>query len=229
MLTPRIVRVLDLTEEDLRAFQMGRDSSSAGSAPGGRLGVPAGGIELPLPDEPQIRPSEPDADQPRRRRDAASAAGDAAAATAADAAQPRASTAALDMLPVLPPIVARACAHGTGVAIRDRDGHVTPTTSSIAPPQSSRPDFSTAVDDLNEARVAFLVTPGFDYVAVQWGIWRAGGIAVPLPMSHPPAELEYLVRDSEASIVIADADNEAVVEPLAQTRREQRSSLRRPT
>ena len=59
--------------------------------------------------------------------------------------------------------------------------------------------------DLNEARVAFLVTPGFDYVAVQWGIWRAGGIAVPLPMSHPPAELEYLIRDSEASIVIADA------------------------
>ena len=32
MLTPRIVRVLDLTEEDLRAFQMGRDSGA--SAPG---------------------------------------------------------------------------------------------------------------------------------------------------------------------------------------------------
>ena len=65
-------------------------------------------------------------------------------------------------------------------------------------------------DDLREARVAFLVAPGFDWIAIQWGIWRAGGIAVPLPMSHPPAELDYLIRDSGASIVIADADNAAV-------------------
>jgi malonyl-CoA/methylmalonyl-CoA synthetase len=69
--------------------------------------------------------------------------------------------------------------------------------------------------DLDEARVAFLVTPGFDYVAVQWGIWLAGGVAVPLPLSHPPAELEYLIRDSESSIVIADADSQATMEPLA--------------
>ena len=34
--------------------------------------------------------------------------------------------------------------------------------------------------DLVEARVAFLMPPGFDYVATQWGIWRAGGVAVPL-------------------------------------------------
>ena len=34
-------------------------------------------------------------------------------------------------------------------------------------------------NDLNEQRIAFLVPPGFDYVAVQWGIWRAGGICVP--------------------------------------------------
>ena len=29
-------------------------------------------------------------------------------------------------------------------------------------------------EDLQEERVAFLVTPGFPWVAVQWGIWRAG-------------------------------------------------------
>src|SRR5256885_11163232 len=28
-------------------------------------------------------------------------------------------------------------------------------------------------DDLGEARVAFLVSPGFGYVATQWGIWRS--------------------------------------------------------
>jgi malonyl-CoA/methylmalonyl-CoA synthetase len=69
--------------------------------------------------------------------------------------------------------------------------------------------------DLNEARIAFLVTPGFEWVAMQWGIWRAGGIAVPLPMSHPPAELDYLIRDSEASVVIADAENTPVVAGVA--------------
>ena len=51
MLTPRIVRVLELTEEDLRGFQMGRDVG-AGGITGGRVGGPAGGVTLPLPDEP---------------------------------------------------------------------------------------------------------------------------------------------------------------------------------
>jgi malonyl-CoA/methylmalonyl-CoA synthetase len=53
-------------------------------------------------------------------------------------------------------------------------------------------------DDLNQTRVAFLVHPSFAYAAVQRGIWRAGGVAVPLAVSHPPAELEYVIRDSAA-------------------------------
>ena len=54
MLTPRIVRVLELTEEDLRAFQMGRDSGATGAIPiGPRIGAPAGGIDMPLPEQPQ--------------------------------------------------------------------------------------------------------------------------------------------------------------------------------
>jgi malonyl-CoA/methylmalonyl-CoA synthetase len=43
--------------------------------------------------------------------------------------------------------------------------------------------------NLEEERVAFLVTPGFPWVAVQWGIWRAGGIAVPLPLDSAKPEL----------------------------------------
>jgi general secretion pathway protein D len=68
MLTPHIVRVLELTEEDLRAFQMGRNAGAAGSgAGGGRFGgAPAGGVELPLPDEMLERPDiQPDAVQPQ--------------------------------------------------------------------------------------------------------------------------------------------------------------------
>jgi malonyl-CoA/methylmalonyl-CoA synthetase len=59
--------------------------------------------------------------------------------------------------------------------------------------------------NLNQTRVAFLVAPGFTYAAVQRGIWRAGGVAVPLAVSHPPAELDYVVRDVDASVVVADA------------------------
>src|SRR5687768_12689475 len=60
-------------------------------------------------------------------------------------------------------------------------------------------------DDLRETRVAFLVAPGFAYAAIQRGIWRAGGVAVPLAVSHPAAELEYVIRDADASVVVADA------------------------
>ena len=59
-------------------------------------------------------------------------------------------------------------------------------------------------EDLNQTRVAFLVSPSFAYAAVQRGIWRAGGVAVPLAVSHPPPELEYVIRDSGASVVVAD-------------------------
>src|SRR5256886_7430272 len=69
-------------------------------------------------------------------------------------------------------------------------------------------------DDLAEARVAFLTPPGFHYVAIQWGIWRAGGIAVPLAVSHPPAELEYVIRDAEAETVVVHPNFAAVMQAV---------------
>jgi malonyl-CoA/methylmalonyl-CoA synthetase len=60
-------------------------------------------------------------------------------------------------------------------------------------------------DDLAGRRVAFLVKPGFDWVAVQWGTWRAGGIAVPLALSHPARELQHVIEDCSPFVVIADA------------------------
>jgi malonyl-CoA/methylmalonyl-CoA synthetase len=72
-----------------------------------------------------------------------------------------------------------------------------------------------SADDLREARVAYLVTPGFEYAAVQRGIWRAGGVSVPLAISHPPVELEYVVRDSGAACVIAEPSFGAIAAPIA--------------
>ncbi|MFB2918011.1 acyl-CoA synthetase [Aerosakkonema funiforme] len=74
------------------------------------------------------------------------------------------------------------------------------------------------IPDLQEQRVAFLIPSGFQYVATQWGIWRAGGIAVPLCVSHPRPELEYVIADSDAAIIIAHPDFEAVLRPIASER-----------
>jgi malonyl-CoA/methylmalonyl-CoA synthetase len=61
-----------------------------------------------------------------------------------------------------------------------------------------------SASDLEERRVAFLITPSFDHVAAQWGIWRAGGVAVPLGLSHPPPELEYTIEDADVSALIVE-------------------------
>ena len=78
----------------------------------------------------------------------------------------------------------------------------TRTTTCCAPRPAPRHGLLAGAPDLTEGRVAFLVPPGFEYVAVQWGIWRAGGMAVPFAVSHPEAELEYTVDDADASIVV---------------------------
>ena len=69
--------------------------------------------------------------------------------------------------------------------------------------------------DLNQTRVAFFVPPSFAYAAVQRGIWRAGGVAVPLAISHPPAELDYVIHDAGASVVVSDPASATMLMPLA--------------
>ncbi|GIX07772.1 MAG: long-chain-fatty-acid--CoA ligase [Candidatus Poribacteria bacterium] len=70
--------------------------------------------------------------------------------------------------------------------------------------------------DLQEERVALAVLPGFPYAAAQWGVWRAGGIVVPLAPQHPEPEWEHVLRDSGASRIICDAVLRPRLEPLAE-------------
>jgi malonyl-CoA/methylmalonyl-CoA synthetase len=116
------------------------------------------------------------------------------------------------------PLVARAHAHETRRALIAPDG--TWTYADLLD-RSARVAAAclAGCTDLGEARVAFLVSPSCAYVAAQWGIWRAGGVAVPLCVSHPARELEYALDDSQASIVIADRELAPRVQPLAEARR----------
>jgi malonyl-CoA/methylmalonyl-CoA synthetase len=71
---------------------------------------------------------------------------------------------------------------------------------------SSSQQFATVLladnTDLNETHVAFMVSPGFDYVKVQWGIWQAGGVAVPLCITYPLPSLQYVIEDTGAKIIV---------------------------
>ena len=69
--------------------------------------------------------------------------------------------------------------------------------------------------DLQEARVAFMVSPNFDYVRVQWAIWRAGGVAVPLCITYPLPSLQYVIEDTQAEIIVASAEYAEILAPLA--------------
>jgi len=100
------------------------------------------------------------------------------------------------------PIVARALSHQGRTAVVAAEGTFT-YRDLIEASERVAACLLNGRADLVEARVAFLVPAGWHYVATQWGIWRAGGVAVPLATSHPPAELEHVIQDAEPEIVVA--------------------------
>eukprot|EP01133_Synstelium_polycarpum_P010763 gene10763-12535_t len=69
--------------------------------------------------------------------------------------------------------------------------------------------------DLDQERIAFFLPPGFDYVRTQWGVWRAGGVAVPLALSHPAKELEYTMKHSRVSSVVTTLENMDFISSIA--------------
>ncbi len=115
------------------------------------------------------------------------------------------------------PLFARAAVHGDRTAVVDDTGEYSYLDLLRASARAASALLAGEAD-LDEARVAFLVPPGFQYVAVQWGIWRAGGIAVPFAVSHPDAELEYTVDDADASIVVAHPQFADRLRSIAQAR-----------
>jgi malonyl-CoA/methylmalonyl-CoA synthetase len=100
------------------------------------------------------------------------------------------------------PLIAHAMGHADRLAIVDGSGRHTYADLLNASARVAAALLA-GDSDLAEARVAFVTPPDFSYVAVQWGAWRAGGIAVPIATSHPPGEWEYALRDSGASIAVA--------------------------
>ncbi len=70
--------------------------------------------------------------------------------------------------------------------------------------------------DLEGARVVLVVPPGVEYVAAQWGIWRAGGVVVPLALAHPVPELMSLIVDADPELVLLHPETERKAKRAAQ-------------
>jgi len=68
--------------------------------------------------------------------------------------------------------------------------------------------------DLQEARVAFLIPASVDYVTVLHGIWRAGGIAIPLNVAATEPEWEHCLISAGVTRVITTSAHRDSIQGL---------------
>lgn len=58
--------------------------------------------------------------------------------------------------------------------------------------------------DLEEERIAFFLPASLDYVTVMHGVWRAGGIAVPLNVASAVAELDHYLSCASVTRLVTN-------------------------
>ena len=72
--------------------------------------------------------------------------------------------------------------------------------------QSLAADLIKDQDDLESARIVSLLSPSIDYVVLQWAVWLAGGVFVPLTVKSSDEELGFLFDDIEPTIIVVDEE-----------------------
>jgi len=72
----------------------------------------------------------------------------------------------------------------------------------------------TGKTDLKDICIAHMAVPSAEYVMMQWGIWLAGGIAIPLSISYPFSEWEYIVEDTKTQVILASKIFEEELKPF---------------
>jgi len=69
--------------------------------------------------------------------------------------------------------------------------------------------------DLKEQRIGFLIPPSFEYISILWGIWKAGGIGIPLSLSATELELMHYLEDSKVSLLISGKEGSEKLKKLS--------------
>jgi malonyl-CoA/methylmalonyl-CoA synthetase len=106
-------------------------------------------------------------------------------------------------------------------ALHDRAARIAAALRDAVPTARRAIDAGSApqlADDLAESRIALLAAPGAPWVAATFGIWAAGGIAVPLAPQHPVAEWQYAADDADIAAILADAAHADAIAPVAAAR-----------
>ena len=114
-------------------------------------------------------------------------------------------------------LIDRAAGFGERIAVADRSGTFSYAQLLTGSARAAARLLAGGVD-LEGERIAFMVEPSFDYVRIQWGIWRAGGVAVPLCLTHPAPELEYVLDTVRPTIAISSDRYADLLRPLAESR-----------
>jgi len=70
--------------------------------------------------------------------------------------------------------------------------------------------------DLQEERIAFLLPASVDYVTLLHGVWRAGGIAIPLNVAAAEAELEHCLTSTGVTRLVSAGEHLNRITPLCQ-------------
>ncbi|KAM4630074.1 malonate--CoA ligase ACSF3, mitochondrial-like [Polymixia lowei] len=117
------------------------------------------------------------------------------------------------------PVFARAPAFGDKLAIIDSSGshsfkQLYDNSLGLAARISAA--LNSHLGDLDGKRISFLCANDASYTVAQWAAWMCGGTAVPLYRKHPPSELEYIITDSQSSLLVAGHPYADTLEPLAQ-------------
>ncbi|XP_047645676.1 malonate--CoA ligase ACSF3, mitochondrial isoform X5 [Phacochoerus africanus] len=115
------------------------------------------------------------------------------------------------------PVFTRALAFGDRIALVDQHGRHTYADLYSRSLRLSREICALracADGDLREERVSLLCANDASYVVALWAAWMSGGVAVPLYRKHPPAQLEYFIRDSRSSVVLAGPEHVGVLGPV---------------
>lgn len=68
---------------------------------------------------------------------------------------------------------------------------------------------------LGGARVGIVAKPSAEFVAGILGTWFSGGVAVPLALSYPEAELLHVMNDSDVSMVLSTNDHREFLQEVA--------------
>jgi malonyl-CoA/methylmalonyl-CoA synthetase len=70
--------------------------------------------------------------------------------------------------------------------------------------------------DLEEARVAFLIPASVEYVTALHGVWRAGGIAIPLNVAATEPEWEHCLTSAGVTRLLTTEANRESIENLCE-------------